>query len=398
MSGGAHCERFYPSAPISDSDLAVANLVGVMISTGEARFNTDTGAISGMLTRAPNLVASRVEDHDGISFHMTADGVGVFGFDSLTVANGATAKLIGTSAVALVAAHNLLVFGVIDARPMDSSGTLCPVNELGAGPGGGAGGAKGMSGPTPKGALPGSGPGGGGGVDLLIQGDPAGGGGGGHAATGGAGAPGCRMGSVSTGGGKPGAAYRTDFRGGSGGGGGGYADGGGGGGAVQLVAGEVITIGDGKTIAGVNAGGCGGKGSNGPDSGGGGGSGGFIMLEAPIVQFRPKGTLAANGGGGGGGEQLTATEGQPGDLSATLAYGAGSNRYTLLAGNGGAGDMPAGTSAATGCGLSEGRGGGGSTGLIEIVAQNGTPTLSLQAVLSPSIKSGAATTRMADIH
>jgi hypothetical protein len=62
-----------------------------------------------------------------------------------------------------------------------------------------------------------------------------------------------------------------------------------GGGAIQIVAGQSITVGP---YASINAGGEGSSLTR------GGGSGGAILLEAPAVVIQ--GTLAANGGGGGG--------------------------------------------------------------------------------------------------
>jgi hypothetical protein len=157
----------------------------------------------------------------------------------------------------------------------------------------------------------------------------------------------------------------------------------------------VITIGDGTAVAGINAGACGGKGSRGA---GGGGSGGQIVLEAPFVQVGAKGTLAANGGGGGGNLNGTDIDGQPGQLSATVSYGAGSTMVSPLGGNGGAGDTPGGTGPPGGCGVAEGMGGGGAAGRLQILAKGGMPNLHAQAVLSPSVRSGAATTSAADVH
>lgn len=86
--------------------------------------------------------------------------------------------------------------------------------------------------------------------------------------------------------------------------------GGGGGGALQLVAGESITV-----SATVSAGGGGGAGGqNDPDGtclgGAGGGSGGSLLLEAPAVTF--SGAFYANGGSGGGGGNNTGASGEDG--------------------------------------------------------------------------------------
>jgi hypothetical protein len=212
---------------------------------------------------------------------------------------------------------------------------------------------------------------------------------------GGAGAAGCHLNAPANPGGTAGTAFAA-LAGGSGGGGGGLADGGGGGGSVRLVAGNVITIGDGTSIQGINVGGCGGKAARG---GGGGGSGGAISLEAPFVQLGAMGTLAANGGGGGGSPNNVDGDGQPGQLSATPAYGVGSTQVSQLGGNGGAGDAPQGTPpAGSGCGIIEGLGGGGSAGRLQILSKGNMPTLHAMSVLSPSIMSTAATTAVADVH
>jgi len=387
-----HCATLTPSAPVLASDLKSTTVQSVTASTGVILLNTDTGAISGGLTRSANLVATQLEVNAGIGYRQASDGTGIFVFQSLTVASAATVKVVGTAPVALVANENLLVYGLIDARPMDSSGLLCAVGS--SGPGGKAGGANGMPGPTPKSGVAGGGPGGGGGGVLNFQGSPGAGAGAGHFKTGGDGGAGCHLGGAAEAGGTGGMSYASGLRGGSGGGGGGSTSGpgGGGGGAVQLVAGQVLTIGDGASVGGVNVGGCGGKG--GGIGAGGGGSGGSILLEALIVQVRPKGTLAANGGGGGG-----ATDGQEGQLTNQRALGSGSSPVSQVSGNGGAGDTPAGTNALFACGsTSEGLGGGGAVGTIRILAAGGTPTVNAQAVLSPSATSGGATLAAATLN
>ena len=170
-----------------------------------------------------------------------------------------------------------------------------------------------------------------------------------------------------------------------GGGGGNRQAYGGGGGAIRLVAGNVLTIGDGTTVGGVDAGGCGGKAAEFGVVGGGGGSGGSIWIEAPLVQLRAKAALAANGGGGGG-----TTEGQAGQLSNLRPLGSGSTQVSPLA-DGGAGNDPQGGSALGTCGTFEGYGGGGGAGAIRILSGGGTPSVNNQTVLSPSVSSGGTT-------
>ena len=164
---------------------------------------------------------------DGIGFRLDASGMGVFSFRGVTVANGATVKLVGSSAVALVSAGNFFVYGVIDARPMSGTGLLCPTT-LSAGPAGGIGGASGVPGPSAAPGSSGAGPGLGGGGGPHYQSYPGGGGGAGHFASGSAGQSGCYMGNNSNNGGAGGVAYGSGLGAGSGGGGGGDANGGGG--------------------------------------------------------------------------------------------------------------------------------------------------------------------------
>lgn len=389
----AHCAKLTPTAPVTSADLTNASVTSVVVS-GNTTFNSDTGEIKGAVTRTANLVTNNLEVISGIGFRTASDGTGIFVFNQLVINGSATTvKVVGTAPVAFVAGTNLqLSDGVIDVRPMDASGTLCAAGSFG--PGGSAGGKGGMNGPTPTSGSPGKGPGPGGGGQLVIQGAPSGGGGGGHFKTGGKGGAGCHQGSAAEAGGNGGVAYSA--RASSGGGGGGYGTGsgigGGGGGSLTLVAGGVLTIGDGTNLVGVNAGGCGGKGA--PVGAGGGGSGGSIVLEAPVVQLRAKATLAANGGGGGG-----TTDGQEGQLSNVRSLGYGSSQVSQLAGDGGAGDSPAGTTAFFSCGSgTEGLGGGGSAGTIRILAAKATPNVNAQSVLSPSLASGGTAYAAATVN
>ncbi|MDI1445998.1 hypothetical protein [Polyangium sp. 6x1] len=113
-----------------------------------------------------------------------------------------------------------------------------------------------------------------------------------------------------------------------------------GGGALQISAGQMITI-----DIGINAGGGGGRPGWGGSSGGaGGGSGGAILLEAPSILM--KGTLSANGGGGGGGSSNNHGSGTVGGAgwgttaapggSGTDGWGCALNGYTV-GGDGGKG-------------------------------------------------------------
>ncbi len=96
--------------------------------------------------------------------------------------------------------------------------------------------------------------------------------------------------------------------------------GGGGGGALQITAGQSVTV-----SGTINAGGGGGSGGSGSGSclgGAGGGSGGGVLIEAPAVEI--SGIIAANGGGGGGAGNDSGSlgyAGQDGSGGTTTAFG-----------------------------------------------------------------------------
>jgi hypothetical protein len=167
---------------------------------------------------------------------------------------------------------------------------------------------------------------------------------------------------------------------------GGTSNGGGaGGGAIQIVAGQSITIGPGAHI---DAGGQGGTTPTGSTVSCGGGSGGAILLEAPTVVVQ--GTLAANGGGGAGYVGIGA-DGNASDQPAlggvdtnsvdggTAVGGIGSAGMTVNGGNGGPYDPGI-------YGGSSGGGGGGGAGWIRINAANA----SITGTVSPALDSGCA--------
>jgi hypothetical protein len=222
------------------------------------------------------------------------------------------------------------------------------------------------------GSVPGPGVGQG---DALGFADSSGAGGGSFCGVGGTG--GYTTGAAPVGGTTYGMASLVPLVGGSAGAGSAVAPGGG---ALQIVAGQSITIGP---NAHVNA--CG----QGAQNNQGGGSGGAILLEAPTVVV--EGTIAANGGGGGG-TAFGGDNGADGNASATPALGGldtyvdggtaaggvGSAGTTTAGGNGGAPD-PRGMS---------GGGGGGGAGRIRINTASGSAMLS--GVLSP----GASTSCM----
>ncbi|HJZ88056.1 MAG TPA: hypothetical protein VKN99_22940, partial [Polyangia bacterium] len=91
--------------------------------------------------------------------------------------------------------------------------------------------------------------------------------------------------------------------------------GGGAGGALQVSAGEQITV-----TGRIQAGGGGGRGGRGGGSclgGAGGGSGGAVLLEAPMVAMT--GAAAANGAGGGGGGSTSYGQGASGTDASGMA-------------------------------------------------------------------------------
>jgi len=155
-----------------------------------------------------------------------------------------------------------------------------------------------------------------------------------------------------------------------------------GGGAIQIVAGQSITVGP---LAHVNAAGQGGN-----DYSGGGGSGGAILLEAPSVVIH--GVLAANGGGGGayhgsnpGTDGSASASPAPGGSDTlldggTAAGGAGSGGTSVNGVNGGPPDPGSGN---------VGGGGGGGAGRIRINTATGSATIT--GVVSPDLSTPCAT-------
>lgn len=373
--GTPRCAVIVPTLPVTPSHLLRTDVVAVMLPAGDTILRTDTGEISGGFARPPNVNFAMFETINGVGYQQVG-GVGVFVFGPLLVASGSVVKLIGLSAVALVTTGELTIAGVLDARPMDGDGALCPAMRVG-GPGGGRGGANGFFAGVAMSGETGEGPSGGAGGERT--GAMGSGGGGGGAGGSGRGGDGAASADYLSG---PGGSVLSPpmmLRGGSGGGGGGSAPGlgGGGGGAVQLVAATRIVIGSGATPQGVNVGGCGGRGAAGA---GGGGSGGMILLEAARVEIGSLGTLVANGGGGGGVSVPggTPVDGEPGRFDDQPALGAGSGAATA-AGNGGAGEALAGTNAVVAV-----TGGGGAAGFVRISTRSGDAAISPQAVLSPA--------------
>ena len=363
----AHCRAVMPSNGIP---LGSLDLVDTAITVDDTTmFDTDTGAITGGLTRAAGTGVIA-----GIGF-TTSGTIGVFTLHQLSVSSFGTIEFTGGRSAAFVVETSATIDGAIDG-----SGGCYGTTPNCAGPGGGAGGTT-----TPA---MGCGPGGiGEGVGSAS--DPGGGGGGSRRAGAAGGAD--VMSTAGVGGIACMSPMAEPLIGGSGGGIGGLGGatvpgpGGGGGGAFQLTALETITVTGTITVGG--AGGGGGPGSDGTrggGGGGGGGAGGSILLEAPVVIA--DGIIAANGGGGGapGSGPTPGPNGVTGRASTTPAAG-GSGSTAGNGGNGGAGTtMP--TPGIAGTTSPNGGGGGGGVGAIFIRAL-APPTLT-GAVISPPAGTG----------
>jgi hypothetical protein len=429
------CVPFVPTAGVDVADLDGDGLLPVVLTAGGAPdagpisfdggsyfpgdtlINVDNGQITsqGVVIRpASTGDLSTRSVAAGIAYRQTSSNLAVITFRSLTIPVGATLKLFGTHAVVIASATTMEIDGVVEARPMDKSGNVCPPTAGIAAPGAGAGGVGCAPIPGPNfqttPASPGGGLGGGGAANGA-------GGGGGHAGTGGAGCTtsGCQPGGVAY------SALAVDggpFAGGSGGGGAGCggshgtdpgSTGGPGGGAARFVAVQSIEIGGGTTFGGINASGCGGGpgvyvyGPGYTTPAAGGGSGGTIVLEAPRVQLDSNAEILAAGAGGGWYEQNTslADDGgipaEPTGYGSSLAIGNLTGAFYALGCPGvqspGGGNTPS-TTTGTAGGLNFFNaecGGGGAAGQIVILAASANAAIAAQVVLSPNKASGATT-------
>jgi hypothetical protein len=344
-------------------------------------FDTDTGAISGGITRtAGEGVAS------GIGFQ-TQGGpgtpLGVFSFAKLSVTSSGVVHFTGSRAAVFVVEGIATISGEVDgSASCYGADPKCP------GPGGGTGGSFTVAAGGCGGGMVGV-------HDTTSNADSGGGGGGG----GGDGAKGGDdVTSVMTIHGGAGGttcvkATLEPLVGGSGGAAGGPGAtaspyGGGGGGALQLTAFDTI-----KITGTFNFGGAGGMpgatNANNAGAGCGGGAGGGVLLEAPNVIITG-GIVAANGGGGGGGAALmnAGAAGQNGRASASPALGGTGGGAGGSGGNGGAGMVPA-TAGGNGANQNAG-GGGGGFGVIYIRSQ--TSSLN-NATISPMQGEGSLRTQ-----
>ncbi|MFH1811267.1 MAG: hypothetical protein ABIJ09_21185 [Pseudomonadota bacterium] len=252
---------------------------------------------------------------DSSEYSIVSQGAGapqllVFGARNMVVASGVRVRIVGSRAVALVATETVQLAGIIDISATGTAehiGDTWPwfYTETG-GPGGFSGGDEGVAGDGPCPGQPGVG------VDVANI-YSKGSGGGGHGGAGGEGGPsqdgsGTWLGG-GEGGGVCGSAELVPLVGGSGGAGqsivvgeGPAGDwlgpGGGGGGALQISAGESITIAAGGGIQAAGGGG----GQTGNAGGAGGGAGGAVLIEAPLVFVEQNAFVTAAGGGGASGD------------------------------------------------------------------------------------------------
>lgn len=353
-SGSAHCLVLDPTGgTVTSVDTTNLPSAALTVASGTV-IDTDALTISPSGSADARLVGT----------------VAVFRVGSLTM-NG-TVRVVGSHALAIVAAGAIMIDGTLDLTGGCGSNI--------AGPGGAPGGLATAAAAGTTGGGEASGNGGGGG------GNGGGGGSGGHKNTT----------TQAPGGAAAGDPTIPALVGGGGGGGGGDTQsgvGGGGGGAVQLISNTRIDVAIGAAI---NAGGCGGWGPPGTaaTAAGGGGAGGTIVLEAPAISLA--GTLAVNGGGGGGGDQ-NGTRGGNGSASALPAAG-GSSPTTGDVGAGGSGAAGViGQGGVGGNAVHSGGGGGGAGWMRFNTRPAGLTTTG--AVLSPPFGStGTTTSGTATVH
>ncbi len=378
---GARCYEVDPSNGVG---LTSTNglTMDITINGGVATFNTDSGAITGVVTRAAGQGVNA-----GIAFELRTTGtqpIGVWTFHRLGLNSGATIHFTGGRSAVFVSGTDAAIGGTIDG-----SGGCYAGDPMCGGPGAGLGG---NTAPAS-----GCGPGGVGASASTGTADGGGGGGGGR----GAGGVGGLGGADGTGGLAGGACVATTAEplvGGSGGGIGGLGavtacKGGGGGGALQITAVDEITVDGTITVGG--SGGEGGKadiaGAN-AGAGCGGGAGGTILLEARSVKLGPMAVVAANGGAGGGGGSLgiPGSRGASGGLTTTPAIGggAGNTGNGGAGGSGAAGAMPAGAGVA---GSGNAGAGGGGIGTIYVRTTPGNFTQA--GVITPAAGSGPLRTQ-----
>lgn len=404
---GPRCATFEPQGPATVADMRRTGLADLVLTTAQV-IDVRSGEIrtsGGASLRQANDDPAQNQVKNNVAFRVES-GVAIFIAKNITF-NGAVSfegteggnvdPAYATLPVMFVATNDLRINALLDI----------PCGSLGGGVGG-------IPGVVPAG---GTEAGAGGGPGAGKRGESKTGSGGGHGTVGGqAGAAGSGPGLVAGAAGGPTNNGTFVLAGGSGGGGGVGGDGAGvknskggaGGGAIAFVAGNTLWLGDGTAAQGVNAKGCGGKSLVGGQinvAGSGGGSGGFVSLEAPVVQAAAKSGLAANGGGGSGWGASNAAPGKDGQFSTSPAPGGGSGTAHACNGFGGAGaagDNPTAVSGVNGktstenvnCATSSGGGGGGGIGRIVISSLSGDVTAAEPASFFTSPKRGTATVKL----
>lgn len=400
---GPRCATFEPQGPVTVADMRRTGLADVVLTTAHV-VDVTSGEIrttGGASLRQANDDPAQDQIKNNIAFRVE-NGVAIFVAKNVTFSGAVSFE--GTSGGNVGPAYATLPVVFVATDDLHVSTLLqVPCGSLGGGSGG-------IPGVVPGGgseAGAGGGPGGG------KRGDSQTGSGGGHGTAGGqAGASGSGVSLVV--GASGGQLNNGTFvlAGGSGGGGGTGGDGanvknskgGAGGGAIALVAGNKLWLGDGSSTHGINAGGCGGKpfvGGSIQAAGSGGGAGGFVSLEAPVIQAAAKSGIAANGGGGSGWGVDGASAGKDGQFSASAATGGGSGKSPAtcngFGGAGAAADSPTATpgvngktsSQDTSCTTSHGGGGGGGIGRIVISSLTGDVTVDAAAGASAFFASPA---------
>lgn len=305
--------------------------------SGTYAYNTDEGTLEDPLG-TPIVHQSVVADLNGINTR-------IISVDALTLAAVATLRGEGSMPLVIAAWGNIEIAGTIN---FDS--------RRGGPPGAGANPAACENSGATQGGSDSSGGGGGGG--------------GGFGGNGGNGGDGDNNGSESSGGAGGAGLLQapTEVRGGcpSASGGSGLtaaAETSAGGGAIQLTSKTKLSIG-----GSIFSGGAGGEGgpTNSRAGGTGGGSGGFVGLEAPIIEINDAAVIVANGGGGGEGTSSSRTGADGQDSRHTLARasgGDGNSDFGTGGGQGGADTTLTGESVTTSL-ASGGGGGGGSVGFV----------------------------------
>ncbi len=346
-SGGAAAKAI--SFTSSNFDLSGMDLTGA----GEFKVNDPNCTMS-----SEELLASCGNGAEVLKFKLfkqpNGSSVAVYVAQTIRIPAGTVLTMQGKNAVVLVALDKIEIDGGL----------------VSAASGGGTPGAGGHAQQNEN--AQGGGPGGGGAGSASSSG-----GGGSYCGKGGAGALGKgKSGAAAKGGVVYGSPEIVPLVGGSSGGMGSVGEAGGGGGALQLVAGNAVSVQKGGYV---HVGGGGGSFGGQPgQEAAGGGSGGSILIEAPQVTIA--GALAANGGGGG---SSSATGGTPtGDDATRDDKPAAPGKGVPSGGKGAAAAVVMGADGVGATEYSSGAGGGGA-GRIRINTTTGSATV-IGAILSPN--------------